>query len=192
MQINRKELFPHGFLNCDLGGDRNSMGLVVGHKGAFELAVLPYDLAGSLIPRQNKNGFAEGLGLLPKGLLTGNLGGNRGGGGLVIEHEGAPELAVLLPQRIRDVHNQPMVQQHQLRLLPLAAKPAVPEPCTDRTTPVIFWERGISCEHMRVNKTRFRTEDGPGMALAFGQQGGCLHVRLQQEKRVAFTLQWPM
>lgn len=35
---------------------------------------------------------------------------------------------------------------------------------------------------MRVNKKRFRTEDGSGMALAFGQQGGCLRFRLQQER----------
>ena len=63
---------------------------------------------------------------------TCDLGGHGARGGLIEAHEGAPELAVVLPQRVGDLHDQPVVQQHQLRLLPAAeaaAEPAVPQPC---------------------------------------------------------------
>lgn len=61
--------------------------------------------------------------------LTCYLNGDCLGGGFVVEHEGAPELAVLLAQLVWDFHNQPMIQQHQLWLLPAPREPPVPRPC---------------------------------------------------------------
>ena len=65
--------------------------------------------------------------------LTSNGGGNGLGSNLVVDDEGAPELAVLLPEGVRNLHDEPVVQQHQLWLLPAAAKPPVPEACTDNS-----------------------------------------------------------
>ena len=74
---------------------------------------------------------------------TCNLGGHRTCCGGVIEHEGAPELAVLLTQRVRDLHYEPMVQENQLWFLPLSAKPPVPEPCTQRRASMVrTWGSG--------------------------------------------------
>ena len=43
---------------------------------------------------------------------TSNVSGDSLGGVLVIEDEGAPELAVLLSERVWDLHNEPMIQEH--------------------------------------------------------------------------------
>ena len=61
--------------------------------------------------------------------LTSDLRGNGLCSGLVIEDEGAPQLAVMLSERVWDLYDEPMIQQHQLWLLPAAAKPSVPEAC---------------------------------------------------------------
>ena len=70
-----------------------------------------------------------GYPLTPHVGRTSNVSGNSLGGLLVVEDEGAPELAVLLSEGVWDLHNEPMIQEHQLRLHPAPAKPSIPQAC---------------------------------------------------------------